>query len=157
MCVNSDLLFWLAVEQSDICRPYIKIGFYFYDDYVFQIRWEIRKFYSHFTISRSSRRILVSILYLLASRVAAILPGTLKIVIANLNQYFKQFTKNITYVIGFRMVPLLLLMLHMINKSLNRKSPLSLRAPWPVGIVTSSKCKKDRSFVTNSLTPSSTI
>lgn len=61
-----------------------------------------------------------------------------------------------TYMFGLLMVPLRLLILLIINKSLNRKKPRSFLPPWPCGIETRSNSKNCRSLDTRSEIPSMT-
>lgn len=61
-----------------------------------------------------------------------------------------------SYVFGFLIVPLRLLILVIISKSLKRKNPRSFRPPWPCGIDTRSNNRNCLSLVTKSDIPSMT-
>lgn len=65
-------------------------------------------------------------------------------------------TVQSTYVFGLLIVPLRLLILVIISKSLKRKKPRSFLPPWPCGIETKSNSKKCRSHDTRSEIPSMT-
>lgn len=91
----------------------------------------------HFTISRQSKEIFVRNLYLLVSKVVATEPGHVEL-------------------FGFLMVPLRFFILVKTSKSLKRKKPRSLRAPWPDGMDTKSNSKNCRSGAIRSVMPSMT-
>lgn len=110
-------------------------------------------------MSRSSIATFINSLYLFVSNVDATLVGQVlkfkikrKMVIACKIKIFL----SSTYVLGFLMVPLRRLILVIINISLNKKNPRSLRPPWPCGIDTKSNDRNCLSLDTKSDIPSIT-